>query len=57
MKFKKFRFKKVKSTNDTAIRIIKSLNYKHGMVDIRYSINVEKANMEKNGFLIKVIYL
>ena len=32
MKFKIFRFKKVKSTNDTAIRIIKNLNYKYGMV-------------------------
>ena len=32
MKFKKFRFKKVKSTNNTAIRIIKNLNCKYGMV-------------------------
>jgi len=32
MKFKKFRFKKVKSTNSTAIRIIKNLNVKFGMV-------------------------
>ena len=32
MKFKKFNFKKVKSTNDTAIRIIKSSNLKFGMV-------------------------
>jgi len=32
MKFKKFNFKKVKSTNDTAIRIIKSSNFKFGMV-------------------------
>ena len=32
MKFKKFRFKKVKSTNNTAIRIIKNSNYKYGMV-------------------------
>ena len=32
MKFKKFRFKKVKSTNSTAIRIIKNLNIKFGMV-------------------------
>ena len=31
MKFKKFRFKKVKSTNDTAIRLIKK-NFKSGMV-------------------------
>ena len=32
MKFKKFNFKKVKSTNDTAIRIIKNSNFKFGMV-------------------------
>ena len=32
MKFKKFKFKKVKSTNNTAIRIIKSSNSKYGMV-------------------------
>ena len=32
MKFKKFKFKKVKSTNSTAIRIIKSSNLKYGMV-------------------------
>ena len=32
MKFKKFKFKKVKSTNNTAIRIIKVSNYNTGMV-------------------------
>jgi BirA family biotin operon repressor/biotin-[acetyl-CoA-carboxylase] ligase len=32
MEFKKFNFKKVKSTNDTAIRIIKNTNFKFGMV-------------------------
>ncbi len=32
MKFKVFRFKKVKSTNDTAIRIIKSSNFDYGMI-------------------------
>ena len=32
MKFKKFKFKRVKSTNNTAIRIIKEKNYKLGMV-------------------------
>jgi len=32
MKIKKFKFKKVKSTNNTAIRIIKSSNYRFGMV-------------------------
>ena len=32
MKLKKFKFKKVKSTNNTAIRIIKKSNYNFGMV-------------------------
>ena len=32
MKFTKFKFKKVKSTNTTAIRIIKKTNCKYGMV-------------------------
>ena len=32
MKLKKFKFKKVKSTNNTAIRIIKKTNYTSGMV-------------------------
>ena len=32
MKLEKFRFKKVKSTNNTAIKIAKSLNYKCGMI-------------------------
>ena len=32
MKFKIFKFKKVKSTNNTAIRIIKSSNFNYGMV-------------------------
>ena len=32
MKLKKFKFKKLKSTNNTAIRLIKSKNFKSGMV-------------------------
>ena len=32
MKFKIFRFNKVKSTNNTAIRIIKNYNYDFGMI-------------------------
>ena len=32
MKFKKFKFKKVESTNSTAIRIIKNSRYNYGMV-------------------------
>ena len=32
MKFKIFNFKKLKSTNDTAIRIIKNTNFDYGMI-------------------------
>ena len=32
MKFKIFKFKKVQSTNNTAIRIIKNSNYDYGMI-------------------------
>ena len=32
MKFKKLKYKKVNSTNDTAIRIIKNSNLKFGMI-------------------------
>ena len=32
MRLKKFKFKKVNSTNNTAIRIIKNSNFKYGMV-------------------------
>jgi BirA family transcriptional regulator, biotin operon repressor / biotin---[acetyl-CoA-carboxylase] ligase len=39
MKFKKFKFKKVRNTNDTAIRIIKSSNHKFGMVISKNQIN------------------
>ena len=39
MKFKIFRFKKVKSTNSTAIRIIKSSNIDHGMIISRTQSN------------------
>jgi len=55
MKFKRFRFKKVKSTNNTAIRIIKNYNLKNGMV-ISESKQMVKVSMEKNGYLIKAIY-
>ena len=40
MKFKIFRFKKVKSTNNSAIRIIKNSNIDYGMII---------ANEQKNG--------
>ena len=39
MKLKKFKFKKVKSTNNTAIRIIKEGNYNLGMVISETQIN------------------
>ncbi len=39
MKFKKFKFKKVKSTNNTAIRIIKGTNHNLGMVVAETQIN------------------
>ena len=40
MKLKRFKFKKVESTNDTAIRIIKNSNLQFGMV---------VADSQKNG--------
>ena len=40
MKFKIFRFNKVKSTNNTAIRIIKNYNYDFGMI---------LSNLQTNG--------
>jgi BirA family transcriptional regulator, biotin operon repressor / biotin---[acetyl-CoA-carboxylase] ligase len=39
MKLIQFKFKKVKSTNDTAIRIIKNSNYKFGMITSDTQIN------------------
>ena len=39
MKFKVFRFNKVKSTNNTAIRIIKNYNYDFGMILSDLQIN------------------
>jgi len=39
MKFKIFRYKKVKSTNNTAIRIIKNYNYDFGMIISDLQIN------------------
>ena len=40
MKFKVFKFNKVKSTNNTAIRIIRNYNYDFGMI---------LADMQTNG--------
>ena len=39
MKFKKFKFKRVKSTNNTAIRIIRETNYNLGMVIAETQVN------------------
>ena len=45
MRFKKFKFKKVNSTNNTAIRIIKSSNFKFGMV----SANTQSSGKGQHG--------
>ena len=39
MKFRKFKFKKVKSTNNTAIRIIKKTKYNLGMIIAETQVN------------------
>ena len=39
MKFKKFIFKKVKSTNSTALRIIKNYNYESGIITAEFQKN------------------
>ena len=45
MRFKKFKFKKVNSTNNTALRIIKSSNFKFGMV----SANTQSSGKDQHG--------
>ena len=45
MRFKKFKFKKVNSTNNTAIRIIKNSNFKFGMV----SSNAQSSGKGQHG--------
>ena len=55
MRLKKFKFKKVNSTNNTAIRIIKNSNFKFGMVTADTQLS-GKGNTVKNGFLIKETY-
>jgi len=45
MRFKKFKFKKVNSTNNTAIRIIKNSNFKFGMV----SANAQSSGKGQHG--------
>ena len=48
MKFKQFKFKKVKSTNNTAIRIIKSSKFKYGMVISDTQINSDSGVSNMN---------
>ena len=55
MKFKKFFYKKVNSTNDVAIKKIKS-GYKNGIIVSEFQ-KKEEDRLVKNGFHIKVIYL
>ena len=45
MRFKKFKFKNVNSTNNTAIRILKSSNFKFGMV----SANAQSSGKGQHG--------
>ena len=56
MKFKVFKFKKVKSTNNTAIRVLKNTNIYYGMISSE-SQNNGRGQYGKNGFHLKVIYL
>ena len=56
MKFKIFKFKKVKSTNNTAIRIIKNSNCKYGMV-IAETQTMGRGQYGKKWISYKGIYL
>ena len=56
MKFKQYNFKKVISTNQTAIRIIKKDKKKLDLFHQKCKL-MAKVNMVKNGFLIKETYL
>ena len=55
MKLKQFNFKKVKSTNQTAIRLLKNKKNEFGLV----TANIQtkgKGQYGKSGFHIKVIF-
>ena len=56
MKFKKFNFKNVNSTNDIAIRLIRKTNNKFGIIVADKQKKAEE-DLEENGYHIKVIYL
>ena len=51
MKFKIFRFKKVKSTNSTAIRILKNSNLNYGMIISKTQSNGKGQYKKKMDFL------
>ena len=55
MKLKIFKYKKVKSTNDIAIRKIRS-GIKNGIVTSVISKALAEAGMEINGFPIRAIF-
>ena len=58
MKLKKFKFKKVKSTNNTAIRIIKETKYNLGMVVAETQVNGRGTVWKKMDIIKrKFIYL
>ena len=57
MKLKKFNYKTVNSTNDLAIKIIKTSNNNSLMVYICDYQKNEEEGTEENGFPIKEIYL
>ena len=48
MKFKVFRFKKVKSTNNTAIRILKNTNIHYGMISSEFQIEAKVIGYVEN---------
>ena len=56
MKFKKFIFKNVNSTNDIAIRLIRKTNNKFGIIVADKQKKAEE-DLEENGYRTKVIYL
>ena len=56
MKLNLIRFNCVKSTNDSAIKIIRSKKKRKGLLFLFYK-QMEKEQWEKNGFHKKEIYL
>ena len=56
MKFKIFRFKKVESTNKTAIRIVKTLDLDYGMIISETQSN-GRGQYGRKWISIRVIFL